>query len=97
LKIDSPINFHALESSDASLLVEASTPLIFLEDALGHSDTRMVAKQDAHLAQSYIHDSIRANLPTFGVVEKPELPPGSASASPRIVFDHTFVGRIRTS
>jgi integrase len=66
-KIDPPISFHALRHSYASLLVEAGTPLAFVADALGHSDSRMVAKHYAHLAPNYVHDSIRANLPTFGV------------------------------
>jgi hypothetical protein len=36
-------------------------------DALGHADTRMVSKHYAHLAPNLVHDTIRANLPTFCV------------------------------
>jgi hypothetical protein len=44
-----------------------------------HTDTRVVVKYDAHLAPTYIHDSL-ANLPTFGVNEKSEFPLGRGSA-----------------
>jgi integrase len=53
-KIDPPISFHALTHSYASSLVEAGTPLAFVADALGHTDTRMVGKHYAHLAPNYI-------------------------------------------
>jgi integrase len=66
-QIRPPISFHALRHSYASMLVEAGTPLAFVADALGHTDTRMVEKHYAHLAPNYIHDAIRANLPKFGV------------------------------
>jgi integrase len=66
-KIIPAINFHALRHSFASLLVEAGTPLAFVAEVLGHSDSRMVSKYYAHLAPSVVHDSIRAKLPNFGV------------------------------
>lgn len=66
-KISPPVNFHALRHSFASLLVEAGTPLAFVAEALGHADIRMASKYYAHLAPSVVHDSIRANLPHFGV------------------------------
>ena len=34
---------------------------------LGHSDTRMTEKHYAHLAPSYIADTIRAHFPTLGL------------------------------
>jgi hypothetical protein len=34
---------------------------------LGHVDTRMVEKHYAHLAPSYVADTIRAKLPALGV------------------------------
>jgi integrase len=62
-----PVNFHAIRHTFASLLIEAGTPLAFVAEALGHSDTRMVSKHYAHLAPSIVHAEIRKNLPTFGV------------------------------
>jgi integrase len=66
-KITPAVNFHAIRHTFASLLVEAGTPLAFVAEALGHSDTRMVSKHYSHLAPNIVHDAIRANLPTFGV------------------------------
>ena len=61
------INFHAIRHTFASLLTEAGTPLAFVAECLGHRDTRMVSKHYAHLAPNIVHDSVRANLPNFGV------------------------------
>jgi site-specific recombinase XerC len=95
--IDPPISFHALRHSYAAMLAEAGTQLVFVADALGHTDTRMVGNRYAHLAPSYNHDSIRAHLPIFGADAKTELPLGSASASPHIVFGRAADRRLRTS
>jgi integrase len=53
-KIDPPISFQSLTHSYASSLGEGGTPLAFVADALGHTDTRMVGKHYAHLAPNYI-------------------------------------------
>lgn len=66
-KIIPAINFHGLRHTTASLLVEAGTPLAFVAEVLGHADTRMVSRHYAHLAPSILHETIRANLPAFGV------------------------------
>lgn len=66
-KIIPAVNFHGLPHTTASLLVEAGTPLAFVAELLGHSDTRMVSKHYAHLAPSIMHQTIRSNLPVFGV------------------------------
>jgi hypothetical protein len=79
-KVDPPLSFHVLRHSYASLLVEAGTPLAFVADALGHTDTGMVGKHYAHLAPNYIHNAIRANLPTFCADAKSELPPAAPQA-----------------
>ena len=34
---------------------------------LGHADTRMTEKHYAHLAPSYVADTIRAHFPTLGI------------------------------
>src|SRR5262249_20058065 len=58
--------FHTLRHTYASHLVQARVPLIFVADALGHSDVRMVTKHYGHLAPSHVADAIRAALPKFG-------------------------------
>jgi len=40
---------------------------MIVAQSLGHSDTRMVEKHYGHLAPSHAAETIRANLPTFGV------------------------------
>jgi integrase len=39
---------------------------------LGHSDTRMTEKHYAHLAPSYVAQTIRANFPRLGLTEEPK-------------------------
>jgi integrase len=36
-------------------------------EQLGHADTRMTEKHYAHLAPSYVADTIRAHFPTLGI------------------------------
>ena len=40
---------------------------------LGHSDTRMTERHYAHLAPSYVADTVRAALPGMGIVEETNL------------------------
>ena len=47
----------------------AGVPMGVIAAQLGHSDTRMTEKHYAHLAPSYVADTIRAYLPKFGIVE----------------------------
>ncbi len=42
---------------------------------LGHSDTRMTEKHYAHLAPSYIADTVRAALPGFGILGETNVVP----------------------
>ena len=37
---------------------------------LGHADTRMTEKHYAHLAPSYIADTIRANFPHLSILDE---------------------------
>ncbi|HEX5461367.1 MAG TPA: site-specific integrase [Steroidobacteraceae bacterium] len=60
--------FHTLRHTYASHLVQKGVPLIFVAEALGHSDARMVTKHYGHLAPSHVADAIRAALPKFGIV-----------------------------
>lgn len=38
-----------------------------IAEQLGHADTRMTEKHYAHLAPSYVADTIRAHFPTLGI------------------------------
>jgi len=52
----------------------AATPMGVIAAQLGHVDTRMAEKHYAHLAPSYIADTIRANLPALGVIGEADSP-----------------------
>lgn len=67
-KVVPPATYYALRHTYASHLAQQGVPLLFIAQALGHKDTRMVEKHYAHLAPSHIADAIRANLPSFGIV-----------------------------
>ena len=50
-------------------------PITVIAAALGHADTRITEKHYGHLAPSFVADTIRANLPSLGVVEGREVTP----------------------
>ncbi len=64
-KVRPAATFHALRHTFASHLAQAGVPLLYIAAALGHSDARMVTKHYGHLAESQVHDAIRAALPNF--------------------------------
>src|SRR5437763_10578628 len=59
-EIEPAITFHILRHTYASRLAMRGVPLNVIAKQLGHSDTRMTEKHYAHLAPSYIGDTIRA-------------------------------------
>ena len=46
-----------------------------IAEQLGHADTRMTEKHYAHLAPSYVADTIRAHFPTLGIGISDKLAP----------------------
>lgn len=69
-KIKPAIGFHVLRHTHGSALAMRGTPLAVIAKQLGHADTRMTERHYAHLSPSYVADTIRANMPTLGIVEK---------------------------
>jgi len=69
-KIEPAATFHILRHSYASQLAMKGVPMGVIAAQLGHADTRMTEKHYAHLAPSYVADTIRAALPAFGGAEK---------------------------
>lgn len=61
--------FHILRHTYASLLAMAGAPLNVISQNLGHADTRMCERHYAHLAPSYLAETIRKFAPTLGTVE----------------------------
>jgi integrase len=58
-------SFHILRHTEASHLVMSGVPLVVAHN-LGHADTRMTEKHYAHLAPSYVAETIRRFAPDFG-------------------------------
>ncbi len=67
-KIAPSIGFHILRHTYASQLAMNGTPMPVIASLLGHADTRMTEKHYGHLSPSYVADTLRANLPSFGFI-----------------------------
>jgi integrase len=65
-KIAPAVNFHILRHTHGSHLAMNGVPMGVIANQLGHADTRMTEKHYAHLAPSYIAQTIRANFPRLG-------------------------------
>jgi integrase len=52
------------------MLAMRGVPMAVIAAALGHADTRITEKHYAHLAPSYVADTIRANMPRLGLEEE---------------------------
>ena len=66
--LDPPATFHILRHTYASSLAMKGVPMGVIAAQLGHSDTRMTERHYAHLAPSYIADTVRAALPGLGII-----------------------------
>jgi site-specific recombinase XerD len=66
-RISPAISFHVLRHSHGSTLAMRGVPMGVIAAQLGHADTRMTEKHYAHLAPSYVADTIRAHFPTLGI------------------------------
>ena len=69
-RIEPAISFHILRHTYGSILAMRGVSLQVIAEALGHADTRMTSRHYAHLAPSYVADTIRAHLPAFGASER---------------------------
>jgi integrase len=72
-KIKPAVSFHVLRHTHGSTLAMRGVPMGVIAEQLGHADTRMTEKHYAHLAPSYIADTIRAHFPTLGIAEESAL------------------------
>jgi integrase len=71
--ITPPVNFHILRHTHASYLAMAGVPMAVIARQLGHADTRMTEKHYAHLAPSYVAQTIRENFPVLGIATAPQV------------------------
>ena len=63
------VTFHILRHTHASRLAMKGAPMGVIAHQLGHADTRMTERHYAHLAPSYIADTVRAAFGELGIVE----------------------------
>jgi integrase len=61
------VSFHVLRHTHGSMLAMRAVPMRVIAEQLGHADTRMTEKHYAHLAPSYVADTIRAHFPALGI------------------------------
>jgi integrase len=66
-KISPVVSFNVLRHTHGSMLAMRGVPMGVIAKQLGHADTRMTEKHYAHLAPSYVADTIRAQFPTLGI------------------------------
>jgi integrase len=85
-KLEPPATFHILRHTYASALAMRGVPMGVIAAQLGHADTRMTEKHYAHLAPNYVAETVRAALPSLGIVDQSNIAPlgrkrsGGASA-----------------
>lgn len=68
-RIRPAVSFHVLRHTYGSTLAMRGVPLGVIATQLGHADTRMTEKHYAHLAPSYVADTIRAQFPKLGIID----------------------------
>jgi len=73
--ISPAVGFHILRHTYGSRLAMAGTPMAVIAQQLGHKDTRMTEKHYAHLASSYVADTVRANFAPLGIVQRSNAEP----------------------
>ena len=69
------VSFHVLRHTHGSRLAMRGVPMGVIAAQLGHADTRMTEKHYAHLAPSYVADTIRAQFAPLGIVEASNVAP----------------------
>ena len=69
------VTFHILRHTHGSHLAMAGVPMGVIAAQLGHADTRMTEKHYAHLAPSYIAQTIRANFPVLNLADEAQIVP----------------------
>jgi integrase len=87
-KIKPAVSFHVLRHTHGSTLAMCGVPMGVIAQQLGHADTRMTEKHYAHLAPTYVAETIRAKFPNLGIADVADVAPlrGSdkgAGAAPR--------------
>jgi integrase len=62
--------YHDLRRSYGARLARKGVPMAVIAEAMGHKDERITRKHYAHLAPSYVSETVRAAVSGLGIVEK---------------------------
>jgi integrase len=62
-------SFHDLRRTYGARLALRGVPMAVIAEAMGHKDERITRKHYAHLAPSYVADTVRAAISGMGIVE----------------------------
>ncbi|MGV3554092.1 MAG: tyrosine-type recombinase/integrase [Croceibacterium sp.] len=71
--VDPPASFHDLRRTYGARLARAGVPMSVIAQALGHADERITRKHYAHLAPSYVSETVREHAAGLGIVEQPNV------------------------
>ena len=63
-----PAGFHDLRRTYGARLARKGVPMAVIAEALGHADERITRKHYAHLAPSYVSETIRKAVAGLGIV-----------------------------
>jgi integrase len=74
-QLEPAATFHILRHTYASMLAMKGVPMGVIAAQIGHADTRMTEKHYAHMSPNYVADTVRAALPTLGIVDVPKVVP----------------------
>ena len=66
-RIAPAVSFHVLRHTYASRLARLAVPMPVIASQLGHAGTRMTERHYAHLAPSYVADTVRAAFSSLGI------------------------------
>lgn len=74
-KIAPAVSFHILRHTYASRLAMLGAPLPVIAAQIGHESTRMTERHYAHLAPSYVADTVRGLFGSMGIVPASNVEP----------------------
>ena len=67
--VEPAAGFHDLRRTFGARLALAGVPMAVIAHVLGHADERITQKHSAHLAPSYVVDTVRKHAAGMGVVD----------------------------
>lgn len=72
-RLAAPAGFHDLRRTYGARLAMAGVPMAVIAEALGHADERITRRHYAHLAPSFVAETVRAKVAGLGIVPQSNL------------------------